>query len=115
MAGDWKELGRRLDAAPGCDTALDAAVAEAFEQPMADYSASVDAARRLVAAALPDWTLHLGFGATGVFPYASLAANGTRIVCDAPTVPLAVLRVAVAVRGLPPRATSPEPSSPPAP
>jgi hypothetical protein len=114
MAGDWQELARRLDRASGCDTALDAAVAEAFEQPAADYSASVDAARRLVAAALPGWTLHLGFGATGVFPYAGLAADGTRIVCDAPTVPLAVLRVAVAVRALPPRPASPEPSALPA-
>ena len=111
---DWLELGRRLERAAGSDAALDALVAEAFGQPVAACSSSVEAARALVAAALPGWTMHLGFGATGLFPYASLAADGTRIVCDAPTVPLAILRAAVAVKALPPRAASPTPPAPPA-
>jgi hypothetical protein len=98
MGVDWGGLRMRLAQATGADADLDKAIAAAFQQPPGDYTASVEKCRTLVAAALPGWTLHLGFGASGVFPYASLAGNGTRVVVDAGTVPLAVLRAAVAVK-----------------
>jgi hypothetical protein len=94
----WQELSGRLQRAAGADAELDAAVAEGFGVEAADYTASVDRAAALVAGALPGWRLHLGFGASGVFPYASLANDGTRVVCDAPTVPLAILRAAVGAK-----------------
>lgn len=107
MEPDWSELGRRLLQAAGTDAVLDAALAAAFDQAVAPFTSSVDACRALVAAALPEWRLHLGFGASGLFPYASLAHDGIRIISDAPTVPLAILRSAVAAR------TFPAPSLPP--
>ncbi|CAA7626108.1 hypothetical protein [Magnetospirillum sp. SS-4] len=106
MDGQWNDLGRRLTQASGSDAGLDAAVAKAFAQPEAGYTSSVEACRALVAAALPGWRLHLGYGVTGTFPYASLSRDGCHIVSDAPTVPLAILRSAV-------EAASSAPSSPP--
>lgn len=106
MDGPWSDLGRRMMQASGSDAVLDRAIAEAFVQPEAGYTASVEACRTLVAAALPGWRLHLGYGASGTFPYASLSRDGCHIVSDAPTVPLAILRSAV-------EAASLAPSSPP--
>lgn len=97
-AEQWRDLAGRLERANGGDAGLDRDVAEAFGAEAGDYSESVEKAQALVAAALPDWKLHLGFGATGVFPYASLASGPTRVVCDAPTVPLAILRAAVGAK-----------------
>lgn len=101
MAVECEELGRRLLAASGGDDRLDADIAELFARPKEAFSASVEACRALVAAALPDWKLHLGYGASGMFPYASLSRDGVRIVSDAPTVPLAILRSAVAAKAAP--------------
>ena len=107
MEPDWIELGRRLVAAVGADAALDEALAAAFAQPVAPFTASVEACRALVAAILPDWRLHLGYGASGMFPYALLTNAATRIMSDAPTVPLAILRSLVAAKACP------APSAPP--
>ncbi len=104
----WHDLERRLLAATGADAALDRALAEAFARPVAEFTGSVEAARDLVAAALPGWSLHLGFGVTGMFPYAALTNNGVRITSDAPTVPLAILRSVVAAAAAAPM-PSPQP------
>lgn len=83
-----------LDAASGPDPAIDRAVEAAFgpgEVP-ADYSASVERCRALAARVLPGWRWHVGWGATGVFPYARLEHEGERASAEAPTVPIAVLR-----------------------
>ena len=107
MEPDWIELGNRLLAAAGADAALDGALAAAFGQTLAPFTSSVEACRALVAAVLPDWRLHLGYGASGMFPYALLTNNASRIISDAPTVPLAILRSLAAVKACP------APSSPP--
>lgn len=90
------ELKLALERAGGADPALDRAIAAAFAVPDAGYSGSVEHCRALLAAALPDWRLHLGYGASGVFPYALLTAHGRRCLAEAPTLPLAILRAAVA-------------------
>jgi len=107
MEPDWTELGKRLVAAVGADEGLDEALAAAFGQPAGPFTASVESSRALAAAALPDWRLHLGYGVSGMFPYALLSNATTRIMSDAPTVPLAILRSLVAAKACP------APSSPP--
>jgi hypothetical protein len=89
-------LAAGLTAATGPDGDLDALIAETFHAEAKDYSASVEACRGLVVTALPGWRLHVGFDATGLFPYASLSNNGQRVEASAPTLPLAILRGAVA-------------------
>jgi hypothetical protein len=101
MDGVWSELVKRLWLASGADGALDQALADAFAQPVAGYTSSVESCRALVAAALPGWRLHLGYGVTGTFPYASLTRDGNCILSDAPTVPLAILRSAAAAASVP--------------
>lgn len=105
----WDDIEQRLHAATGADGELDRVLATAFDRPAAPLTASVEACRELVAAVLPGWRLHLGFGADGMFPYASLAGDSRRVVSDAPTVPLAILRSAVAAA----RAAGSVPSAPP--
>lgn len=104
---NWGELTKRLEAATGADAGLDREVALAFGRPEAPFTASVEACRALAAAALPGLRLHLGYGATGVFPYASLAGDGLHVVSDAPTVPLAILRSLVAAAAIPAQSAPP--------
>ncbi|WP_431855304.1 hypothetical protein [Azospirillum sp.] len=87
-----------LKAATGADAALDQAIAEAFQAPPADYTESVERCRALVVSVLPGWHLHLGYGVSGILPYAELSNGDQRHVAEAPTVPLAVLRALVASR-----------------
>ena len=94
---DWPELAAMLEAATGADGRLDGAVAAGFGVSPADYTASVDHCRDLVASVLPGWALHVGFGASGIFPYALLSNGDRRHMADAGTVPLAILRAAAAV------------------
>ena len=109
MDSNWDRLARALMTAVGADSQLDESLAQVFNQPKAAFTASVEDCRALIAACLPDWHLHLGYGASGMFPYASLTRGSARIISDAPTVPLAILRSAVAAKACP------EPSSlPPA-
>ena len=86
------ELYRALVHAGGADPALDARLVETLGVPQAGYTASVEACQRLTADRLPGWRLHLGYGVSGVFPYAALTDGEQRHAAEAPTVPLAILR-----------------------
>ncbi|CAA7625935.1 hypothetical protein [Magnetospirillum sp. UT-4] len=92
---DWNGLEARLAAASGGDHGLDAELAEAFARPPAPYTEAVEPCRDLVAAALPGWKLHVGFGVSGLFPYAALTRDGVHLDAEAPTLPLAILRAAL--------------------
>lgn len=98
---DWGALAKQLAAATGGDHALDAAIAATFAQPPAEYSISVEKCRALIAAALPGWKLHVGYNASGLFPYAALTRDDVHLEAEAPTLPLAILRVAVECAGAP--------------
>lgn len=108
-----EELAERLSGATGGDAGLDAAIAAAYGLAPARFTESVEAARGLVAAVLPGWKLHVGFGVSGVFPYAALTRDDAHVEAEAPTVPLAILRVAVRA-AKPSPVPSPEPPAPPA-
>ncbi|WP_082915104.1 hypothetical protein [Paramagnetospirillum marisnigri] len=110
MTGEWEELERRLWAAGGSEAEIDRILADDFSLKARAYTASVEDARALVAEALPDWHLHLGYGASGVFPYALLARGDSRIVSDGPTVPLAILRSALAARAADQAPAAPPPA-----
>lgn len=90
------DLATRLAAASGADADLDAAIADVFRVASAPFTASVADCRRLVTEVAPDGRLHLGYGASGVFPYAALIRGADRATAEAPTVPLAILRALVA-------------------
>lgn len=91
VSPDWSELARRLDAATGPDSALDAALGgEAVTE-------SAEGAAAWARATLPDWHLHVGFDVSGVLPYAALNGTGRHVEASAPTVPLAILRAVVKV------------------
>lgn len=89
---DMIDLFQQLNAAGGGDARLDRAVADFFSQPLAEYSESTDQSRALVGRVLPGWHLHLGFGASGVLPYAALSSGDIHCEAEAATVPLAILR-----------------------
>jgi len=92
---DWQVLMAALANATGGDHALDQAIAEAFGQAPAEYTESAAACRALVAAALPGWKLHVGYGVSGLFPYAALSRDEAHLEAEAPSLPLAILRAAV--------------------
>jgi hypothetical protein len=92
---DWGALAKRLEAATGTDAGLDGMLAQSLSLPEHAYTGSVEAARDLVAAALPGWRLHVGFDVGGLFPYAALTQSDIHVEASAPTVPLAVLRAAL--------------------
>ena len=104
---DLRNLERRMADATGSDWDLDRAVATTIaglgaEDPVPDYSASVDACIALIGAALPKWHWHVGHGPTGIIPYASLSRDSDkedgshiRVEVSCPTVPLALLQVMV--------------------
>ena len=97
---DWDGLAASLTRATGADAALDGAVALAFGVEVADFTASVGAARRVAADALPDWKFHVGYDANGMFPYAAMTRGDTHVEANAPTVPLAILKAAAAAMRL---------------
>jgi hypothetical protein len=92
---DWGALAKKLAEATGPDPMLDEAVAASFAVPDAGYTSLPDKCRWLAAAAFPNWRLHLGFSVSGIFPYARLSNDAYRFEAEAPTVPLAILRVVV--------------------
>lgn len=93
----------RIEAATGADRALDAAVnralapihAENGTQDPPDYTASVDRCLDLLHELLPDWHWHLGRGARGIMPYASLSNGEVTISADGTTVPQVLLAAIV--------------------
>ena len=94
----FQELADLLARSTGAEAALDQALAGGFAVPVEDFTASVDAARRLAVAALPGWKFHVGYDAGGMFPYAALTLDDLHVEASAPTVPLAILRAAVAAK-----------------
>lgn len=100
MANNLRALLRRIEAATGRDRRLDTAIAHAFGQghehgTAPEYTSSVDSCLALIARKLPGWKWHIGYGPEGVFPYAALMRNTTRVEAAATTVPLALLAAAV--------------------
>lgn len=96
MNGD--DLARALDAAPGSDPELDRRIHAAWGSGSSEvppYTGSVDACLELIGCVLPDWHWHVGWGATGVLPYAMLTRDGSECHCEGPTVPLALLKALV--------------------
>ncbi len=94
------DLIARLDAATGPDPALDRDIAQtlggsttAGEGPA--YTASIDRCFDLLHQVAPGWHWHVGFGVTGLLPYATLALGPRRFEASAATVPLALLNVIV--------------------
>lgn len=92
------ELEALLRAATGSDRAVDAELARRLDPARAaggdppGYTGSVDRAVELVQVALPGWSWHVGWNASGVLPYATLHRGGRLVEASAPTVPLALLR-----------------------
>jgi hypothetical protein len=96
----WGDLLDRLMSVSGGDQDIDQAVAAAFGRPAADFTESAETARGLIRDVLPDWHQHVGFDASGLFPYAALSRNDIHIDAAAPSLPLALLRVLVKTRGI---------------
>lgn len=94
---DPSKLVALLDDAPGGSVGLDDLVARVYGVPAGPYSESVDCCLGLVKSVLPGWRLHIGYGVSGVLPYASLTQVDTHYEAEGPTVPLAILRVVVKV------------------
>lgn len=107
------DLADRLLSATGADSAIDRALAETFRQPIRPYTSTVDDARALVAAILPGWSLHLGFDARGIFPYAALTRGNIHLESEAAALPLAIIRVAVQAAAMPDDAPCEGQSAPP--
>lgn len=89
---DWSNLLVRLTAAVGPDADIDAAITAAFSTTPAGYTGSALECRRLVAAVLPGWRLHVGADGAGGMPYATVSNDEHRVEAEARTVPLAILR-----------------------
>ncbi|SUS06130.1 conserved hypothetical protein [Candidatus Defluviicoccus seviourii] len=94
------DLLTRLDAATGPDPTLDRDIGQALggsttagEGPA--YTASIDRCFDLLHQVAPGWHWHVGFGVTGLLPYATLALGPRRFEASAATVPLALLNVIV--------------------
>lgn len=85
-----------LEVATGHDPSLDARIGRLLGGDVdADYSASVPRCTELIGRRLPGWRWHVGYGASGVFPYASLSRGDDLRTASAPTVPLALLAAMV--------------------
>lgn len=89
---DRADLEHKLVAAMGGDAELDQLIATTFGVAAAPFTEAVEPCRALVASQLPGWHLHVGFGVSGVLPYAALSDAGHHVEAEAPTVPLAILR-----------------------
>lgn len=107
MLQELEDLERQIATAAGADRDLDRLIAEAFDVSTStgaipDYTSSVDGCIKLVGSVLPGWHWHIGLGADGVRPYATLrggvGADASRPVfleATAPTFPLAFLTAIV--------------------
>ncbi|OAN46367.1 hypothetical protein [Magnetospirillum moscoviense] len=99
---DWSALEDRLGKAKGGDAQLDHDLCVAVGASLQPVTESVEAARALVLQGAPGWHLHVGFDATGLFPYAALTLGDTHIEASATSVPLALLGALAKVRTLSP-------------
>jgi hypothetical protein len=102
MEDGAEPLARLLATASGADPAIDRAVAATFgaEDGEGGWSASVEHCVALLGRVLPGWSWHVGWGPSGVVPYARLRRGAERVSAEAPTVPIALLRaIARAVAG----------------
>ena len=100
---EFAALLKRIEAATGRDRDLDRVIARVLDggeigDETPDFTASVDQCLALIARILPGWHWHLGYGASGVFPYAAIAHGRFRVETGATTVPLALLAAAVKAR-----------------
>ena len=101
MKTDRVRLGKSIRQATGPDSGIDRAVAALLDGGGEDdavppYTSSVDACIALIRRTLPDWHWHVGHGAMGVVPYASMTRNDenagpVHVEATASTVPLALL------------------------
>lgn len=103
MTSELQALGERVATATGSDRALDRELARLLAglppaDAAPDYTASVDRCVDLVHQALPGWSWHVGWDASGVLPYATLHQGEQRVEARAPTVPLAILRALLRAR-----------------
>lgn len=115
VADPLATLRQLLATATGADAAIDRAVAAAFGagETAGDWSGSVERCTALVARVLPGWRWHVGWGVSGLFPYARLEHGGERVSAEAPTVPIALLRAlakAAAGERDPPPVAAPRPT-----
>jgi len=94
---DLQKLTEMLETAQGGSTDVDGLIGTVFGVSSGAYSESVDPCLGLVKSVLPHWRLHIGYGVSGVLPYAALTQGDVRYEAEAPTVPLAILRVIVKV------------------
>lgn len=99
---DWAELEDRVGKAKGGDTQLDHDLCAAFDVADQPVTEVAEAARALVLQAAQGWRLHVGFDATGLFPYAALSKDDAHVEAIAPSLPLALLGALVKVRRLSP-------------
>jgi len=84
----------RLRAATGSDVDLDAEVSLVLlgsPDRAPGYTSSVDACLDLLQGVLPGWHWHVGHGANGIFPYATLSKGKTVVEANGTTVPLVLL------------------------
>ncbi len=87
---------RQVEMATGADKQSDRAIAMEFRRSTTngeapDYTASVDRCVDLIKEVMPGWSWHVGFGASGIFPYALVRDATRRFEAQALTVPLALL------------------------
>jgi len=95
---DLKNLLTAIETASGADPRLDAKIDNILrnsKEPGPAYTASVDSCLELIHDVLPDWHWHVGRGAGGVMPYASLSKGNLKVVADGVTVPLVILAATV--------------------
>lgn len=100
-----EDLEKRVIAATGGDADLDRLIRDTLDAgngASPNYSSSVDDCIALIGTVLPGWAWHVGHGARGIFPYASLHPKGPaeggselRAEATASTVPLALLQATV--------------------
>jgi len=101
MLASLRSLQDRVETATGADRDLDADIEKILRGPSdaaPDYTASVDSCLELLHAVLPHWHWHLGRGATGVLPYASLSKGKMTVSAEGTTVPLVLLTAIIKAR-----------------
>jgi hypothetical protein len=90
---DALELKDKVINAIGADKELDQHIARALSMQAMEFTAAIEDAKSIVEYLFPDAHIHLGYGVTGIFPCATLSIADRRYTSEAPTVPIAILRV----------------------